>query len=256
VEPTTFIGCKPAQIFFNNLSNPIDSTYAIDWDFGDGGTSNDISPTHIFEEEGVYDIKIDITTPIGCFTTKTFRDWIRVLPSPEAEFTYTPEEPSIFNRNISFQNESEGGIGWLWNFSDLGISFDRNPTFEFPDTGLYKVDLVVTNESSCTDTFTQFIDIKPVVTLHMPTAFTPNNDGMNDVFFGAGYYEGITSYEFKIFNRWGQQVFSSDDPQVGWNGRLNNSGEESPTGVYVYTTEYRGPRGEPYILKGHVTLVR
>ena len=140
--------------------------------------------------------------------------------------------------------------------SGLGVSFDRNPSFTFPDTGVYKVDLVVTNETSCTDTFTQFIDIKPLVSLHMPNAFTPNNDAMNDVFFGAGYYQGLSNYEFRIYNRWGQQVFFSSDPEVGWNGRLNNTGEDSPAGVYVYTVEYNGPRGEPFTVKGHVTLVR
>jgi gliding motility-associated-like protein len=256
VEPTTFIGCKPANIFFNNLSSPIDSTYDINWDFGDGKTSKDISPTHIFEEEGIFDIKIDITTPIGCSVSKTFRDWIKVEPSPTADFVFSPEEPSNFNKELSFTDRSEGATGWFWNFSDLGISFDVNPTFQFPDTGVYKVDLIVLNERSCPDTMTQFIDIKPVVTLNMPTAFTPNNDAMNDIFYGKGYYDGIRGYNFSIFNRWGEQVFSTADPLEGWNGRFNNSGEDSPSGVYVYVIEYIGPRGKTQTLKGHVTLVR
>jgi len=90
----------------------------------------------------------------------------------------------------------------------------------------------------------------------MPNAFTPNNDGENDDFKGKGYIQAISDYSMNIFNRWGQLVFESSDPNIGWNGLLNNTGQASPQGVYVYKVSYRDPRGERKVLEGHLTLLR
>jgi gliding motility-associated-like protein len=256
IEPTTFIGCRPANIFFNNLSNPIDSTYDIAWDFGDGNTSDEISPTHIYSETGIYDVRIDITSPFGCTTFRNYSDWIKVEPSPTADFNFSPEEPTIFNKDIDFTDQSIGAVGWLWVFGDVGISLDRNPTFTFPDTGVYKVDLIVANNVACTDTFTEYLDISPFITYHLPNAFTPNNDAQNDEFVGVGISDNIAQFKMNIYNRWGQRVFSSENPNLGWNGRKGNNGEDAPSGIYVYTVEYLNPRGEQTVKKGHVTLVR
>jgi gliding motility-associated-like protein len=256
IEPTTFIGCKPADIFFNNLSNPIDSSYIIEWDFGDGNKSDEISPSHVYSETGIYDVRIDITSPFGCTTFRNYRDWIKVEPSPTADFNFTPDEPTIFSKDVTFTDASIDAVGWLWVFGQSGISLDQNPTFTFPDTGVYKIDLIVVNDVSCTDTMTQIIDIKPFVTYHLPNAFTPNNDASNDEFLGLGISNSISDFRMTIFSRWGEEVFSSKDPSLGWNGRKNNNGEDSPSGVYVYNVEYLDPRGERVFKRGHLTLVR
>ena len=257
VEPTSFIGCAPANIFFNNLTSPIDSTYLIEWDFGDGSDgSGEISPFHVFDEEGRYDVSIDITTPIGCTTSRIFRDWILIEPKPTAGFSFTPEVPSILNKELTFTDESEGAIGYQYIFDNLGVSFDSDPVFVFPDTGIYVVQQVVVNEYSCTDTLSAIIDIAPTTNIFMPTAFTPNNDALNDVFIGIGLSDGVSDYTFNIFNRWGEKVFGTDDTSEGWNGKKNNSGRESPSGVYVFVIDYVTSRGENEQIKGHVTLIR
>ncbi len=256
VEPTSFVGCKPANIFFDNLSFPIDSTYDILWDFGDGNTSGEISPTHIFEEEGIYNVMVSITSPVGCTVQRSFPSWIRVEPSPTADFTFTPQQPSAFNKEVSFTDQSIDAIYWQWNFSNISSSLQRNPIYAFPDTGLYFVELVVLNERSCPDTSFQLIDVTPLSSIFFPNAFTPNNDGLNDEFKGKGFFDGIRNYRISIFSRWGEQLFYSENPNLGWNGRKNNNGEELPPGVYVYAITYIGPRGEIVNDKGHVTLVR
>ncbi|MFT6333887.1 MAG: gliding motility-associated-like protein [Halioglobus sp.] len=255
VEPNMFIGCVPSSISFNNLSAPIDSTYDVIWDFGDGTTVNEISPTHIYEEVGNYSISVDITSPLDCQTDTSFGDWIRVLESPEAGFSFTPEMPSIFNRTVDFIDESSGAVSWFYNIDGLGF-LERNPTYTFSDTGIVEVVQVVTHPSGCTDSLAILLDIKPLVTLHMPNAFTPNNDGLNDFFKGKGFFDGFQDYRMNVWNRWGEKVYETLDPNVGWNGKKDNSGENSPVGVYVYTIQYTGPRGEANELKGHVTLIR
>lgn len=256
VEPSQFIGCKPASIFFNNLSTPINEDYDIVWTFGDGNTGTEISPTHIYEEEGIYDVLLEITSPLGCFASRLYPQLIEIKPKPIADFIYTPDMPSSFRKEVDFIDQSIDAISWSWNFGGIGAAFDPNPTFTFPDTGRYKVDLIVVHPQGCTDTMSRIIDVEPLVTLHMPNAFTPNNDGLNDSFKGKGETNGINDYTLKIWNRWGALIFETQDPNEGWNGEMNNDGTLVQQGVYVYTLTYKGPRGENKEQKGHITLIR
>lgn len=255
VEPNSFIGCVPSRISFDNLSAPIDSTYDIIWDFGDGTITNELSPSHLYTETGTYSVSVDITSPIGCQIDDSFSEWIRILESPVAGFSYSPEQPSIFNKTVEFFDESENAVSWLWNLGGVG-SLDQNPTYTFPDTGRINVLQVVTHLTGCTDTAAIVLDILPLVTLHVPNAFTPNNDGLNDTFKGKGFFDGFQNYEMTIWNRWGELLYQTNDPDDGWNGQKNNSGPNSPIGTYVYAINYTGPRGEIQDLKGHVTLIR
>jgi len=257
IEPSDFIGCAPADIFFNNLSTPVDSTYEIIWNFGDGSDEVDeISPTHRYEDIGVYDVSVEITSPIGCSTSKAFPSLIQVQEKPTADFSYTPEMPNSFNKEISFVDNSSNAETWQWDFGGFGTSKDLNPTFTFPDTGLYEVVLTVFHITGCPDTARAVIDISPEVTLHFPNAFTPNNDAKNDVFRGVGIFDGLRNYELTVWNRWGEKIFDTDDPSLGWNGQKDNSGALSPNGVYVYYAKYVSPRGEEEEFNGHITLLR
>ncbi len=89
---------------------------------------------------------------------------------------------------------------------------------------------------------------------NMPSAFSPNNDNINDVYKPLGSAIFTTNYDFSIYNRWGQQVFRSTDPKVGWDGTFN--GEQSQTGVYAWVITYKNVFNESKIAKGNVTLVR
>lgn len=256
VGPSEQIACQPAEILFDNLSSPIDSTYTIVWDFGDGQTSGEISPVHIFEEEGIFTVSISITSPIGCATDTVFPSIIQVLPSPIAGFTYSPENPTNFNPQVFFQDQSIDAVSWRYDFGGWGFAFEPNPDFVFPDTGLQVVTQVVTHPSGCRDTAVVVIDVVPLVTFFMPNAITPNGDGVNEVFRGTGFLEGMRDFRLTIWNRYGELVFESSDPVDSWNGRKDNVGPLVPAGVYVYLAEYLTPRGEPVTLKGYATVIR
>ncbi|MCB0586478.1 MAG: gliding motility-associated C-terminal domain-containing protein, partial [Phaeodactylibacter sp.] len=114
----------------------------------------------------------------------------------------------------------------------------------------------VTHPSGCKDTATQVIDIVPKVTYFLPNAFSPNDDSVNDIFLGKGYLEGVRGFEMSIWNRWGENIFSTSDPLEGWNGRKHNTGNPAPEGVYVCLVRYTSPRGEPIEIKGFATLIR
>lgn len=256
IAPSEFLGCVPAEIFFNNLSTPIDETYDIFWDFGDGGSSMDISPTHIYENPGTYSISVDITSPIGCETDTLFNNLIVVQPSPEAGFSFSPPEPSNIDPNVFFTDQSARAIRWFWDFGDGGNSTQQSPTYAFRDTGMYEVKQIVTHPSGCMDTLIQIIDVKPEVRYHLPNAFTPNGDALNDTYLGVGLLEGATAFDMTIWNRWGEMIFQTDNPDEGWNGRKFNNGADSPNGVYVVLVTFRGPRGEKFEFKTFATLIR
>jgi len=243
-------------IAFHNLSVPIDETYDIHWDFGDGGSSSDINPFHEFEHEGVYTVKVDITSPIGCHTSDEFPNLITMEPSPTADFTFTPEVLNSLNPTAVFTDLSSGGNGWFWDFGGEGRSFDRNPTYTFLDTGKTYIMQVVFHPDGCTDTLIKNIDIEPVVQFFLPNAFTPNYDGKNEVYKPAGLSEGVTYYSLSIWSRWGEILFETSNPDEGWNGRKGNSGQELPVGVYLCVLNYRDARSRPYELREFVTLVR
>lgn len=256
VEPNTFIGCQPATIYFNNLSNPIDDTYDFYWDFGDGGTGSDLSPTHIFNDVGTFDIQLKLVSPIGCITEKIWRNFIKIVESPVAGFSYTPEDPNLYNNTVQFNDASSGAEYVYWKFDDLDNSFLRNPQYTFRDTGIYEILQVVSHTSGCSDTARALIDIDPLVTLFMPNAFTPDNDGLNDIYLPVGNFIGIKDYTMEIYNRWGERIFESTDVTQGWNGSRDNSGIAAPAGVYVYVVHYIDGFDEPKQEKGHVTLLR
>ncbi|MEL6866089.1 MAG: PKD domain-containing protein [Bacteroidota bacterium] len=257
VDPSSDEGCPPLDITLQNLSSPIDETYEINWDFGDGNTAEAISPDHVYEQPGTYTVVVDITSPIGCFTTDTFRNLIFVDSFPVADFTFDPPNGiSNFNPTVQFTDQSKHILEWDWTFGNTGSSIIQNPSYTFPDTGLQIIQLVGTHFYGCTDTIQQVIDVVPKITYFMPNAFTPNGDGKNEGFRGGGFFRGIRNFTMRVFDRWGSVVYEANNPDEEWNGRHMNTGQALPTGVYVYRVQFTGPRGQPNEFRGFATLFR
>lgn len=256
VEPSTFVGCPPANIFFNNLTDPIDNSYQIEWLFGDTTTSTDFSPTHIYDEVGSYTIDVKVTSPLGCVTTRTFQNWINITPEPIADFETAPDEIDNFNPTVEFIDSSLFADSWFWNFNDESNAYIQNPSHIFRDTGLQRVELIVTHPNGCADTTSRIVDVVPKVTYYLPNAFSPNGDGINDTYKGKGYLVGLKDFNLEIWNRWGERIYQTNDPSEGWNGTKNNNGKLTPNGTYQCFVQYTEPRGERKELHTHLTLIR
>ena len=256
VSPNDVVSCPPGEITFNNLSNPINNEYQINWDFGDGRTSEEISPTHVYQEPGFYSIKLEITSPENCFTDTLFTDLIEIQDPPIARFTCDPERATNLEPTVSFFDDSENTVAWEWFINQTLTSHEQNPVFNFQDTGWQEVTLIVTHPQFCQDTISKLIDVEPLVFWHMPNAFTPNEDTVNDDFYGKGLMRGATNFEMRIWDRWGKMVFQTTDPDEPWNGQIYNSGRQAQAGIYIYTVNFTGPRGQSHEVKGHATLMR
>ena len=256
LAPAIRRGCTPVETEFLNLSELLTGFYTIQWDFGDGGMGTGIFPTHLYQQPGVYDIYVDITSPFGCTTDTLWEDIINVLPSPVANFSFDPPIVTNINGSVQFTNESIDASFLLWEFDRQSTSEEDNPLFSFTEPGVHPVFLSVTADNGCIDTLTKFVEVLPEIRYTLPNAFTPNQDGTNDSFFGKGNMEDATDFNFTIWNRYGEKVFETQNYQEGWNGKKNNVGQLAPNGVYVAVVTYRNFRGEVFTVRGHVSLIR
>ncbi|MEM8909051.1 MAG: PKD domain-containing protein, partial [Bacteroidota bacterium] len=213
IDPSSSAGCPPEEVVFSNLSTPVDSTYDIIWDFGDGSMDNAISPTYTYMVPDTYTVSVEIISPIGCVTSDTFDNLILIDSLPIADFVYDPPTGiSNFFPEVNFTDQSSNrAVAWDWKFGAFDSTIIQNPTYVFPDTGRQAVELVVTSFYGCQDTMVQIVDVEPQVTYYLPNAFTPNNDDVNDFFRGGGFFRGITNFQMQIFNRWGGVVFATND---------------------------------------------
>lgn len=127
-----------------------------------------------------------------------------------------------------------------WQFGDFTFSSDINPKKIYDNPGKYTVSLIALNKS-CDDIITKDIIINPIFSLYIPNSFTPSNfDGLNDIFLVKGLEDGIQDFQMYIYNRWGDQVFYSDDIHDGWNG-LSLNQDLLPVGTYeyiIFVTDY------------------
>ena len=257
VEPDNFTGCAPAKVRFNNRSSPIDTSYKIVWDFGDGTFGKDISPIHIFAKPDTYSVKLMITSPIGCYKEAEFRDWIKVKSVPKADFDWTPEVVNNLKPRVTFEDKSSSDVlGWRWFFSEKAYSPEKNPLFTYRDTGIQQIKLYVINKNGCRDSIFKSIYIEPEMTFFMPNAFSPNFDSVNDEFRGTGFTYGMKAFRLSIWNRWGEKIFETHDPLEGWNGGKHNVGKQEPEGVYLYEVEWTTPKSQVKNKRDFLTLYR
>ena len=100
-----------------------------------------------------------------------------------------------------------------------------------------------------------YLTIDPITTLFIPSMFTPNGDGVNDLWFVKGFNEEKT-FEIEIFNRWGEKMFEGDNMNFKWDGRMPNSDKFAPNGSYVYQIRYMTSNDEERDERGSFVLAR
>ena len=127
-----------------------------------------------------------------------------------------------------------------------------SPDHTYPHSGIYEVQLLVTDQNGCRDTTYSKLEVKPVSTIFVPNAFTPNGDGVNEVF--RALFINIVKLNTQIYDRWGVKIAEWSDLNGSWDG--NAGGSQAQSDVYVYRIDYTDINGKHDVLIGHVTLVR
>jgi gliding motility-associated-like protein len=196
------------------------------------------SSTLVAEDSGLY--YVTVTDTFGCVSSDTLKI-TEIYPLPHG-FLITD---TTICGNIAFTIEVPGFENYLWS-NGVTTAFD-----EIDREGNYT--LQVTDGHGCTATET--ISVANICNddLMVPNAFTPNGDGVNDVFLPI-VIKNLSEYHLVIFNRWGMVIFESADPSIGWNGIDN--GDHGEIGTYLWTIDYRLEEGTNGRLSGYVTLLR
>lgn len=246
-------GCPPLCVSYIDTS--YDDIPITNWNWkleSNYGESLDQNPSYCYASSGSYDIGLIVTNAQGCKDTLENLALITVYPLPISDFTLSPISTDVLNSTIDFTNSSIDAAAWIWDFGD-GTAADfsnYDPSHIYSDSGHFEIQLIVINSYLCRDTSYHNVEILPVDDLFVPSAFSPNGDGKNDVLYARGF---IGTMYFAVFDRLGNKVFESEDKETGWDGLIK--GKNALEGVYTWYLQAE-VNGSPYQLKGDVTLVR
>lgn len=253
-------GCTPVCVNFTDNSTVASPGIitAWDWDFGDGNNSTQQNPSHCYTTPGTYTVILQVKTADGCIHIITMTNYISAWVVPVADFGANPQPTTIFNAQIYFTDSSSNAAQWLWSFGDvLGSSSTlQNPSFTYGQPTCYTVQLDVTSSNGCTDSATMPICIDPDVSVYVPNAFTPNGNGNNEIFIPVCVGIDPQKYQLWIFDRWGNQIFTTTDINQGWDGRVQGHPTLCQIDTYVWRIYAWDISGNPHNLVGSVSLIR
>jgi len=261
---------KPIEIYFlpqaqfyqnvacvGNATQFTDSTKTLSgsiqnwlWNFGDGQTSTFQNPAHGFSSSITYTVSLIVTSSYGC--KDTVEKTLTVVPGPNADFSINPN-PVEALETVTFTDQSSGPnslVNWYWAFGDSTVSNSQNTTHVYGSQGDYSVLLVVKDLSGCIDSVQK--DISIILLPDVPTAFSPNGDGQNDLFLVRG--GPFKTINVRVYNNWGQLIFETNDQLQGWDGKFKEV--EQPVGVFVWVVEVEMINGKKIKETGDVTLLR
>ncbi len=252
-------GCPPVSVNFH--INNYNQGNLYNWNFGDEDglhTTTSQNYNHSFKIPGVYDVSIYTKNENGCTSAKTVNNMITVYDVPEAKFTANPGVVERLNPEITFTNLSSGAETYLWNFGDNDTSSQENPIHKYLKDNFegYNVFLIAENRYGCTDTASQHIEMKDFFTFWAPTSFTPNGDNVNDIFICKGVGIDNSTYNLKIYDRWGEVIFETNDLYTGWNGIAKGKTKYAEVGSYTWIAHFLDNSGEKHIRWGVFTLIR
>jgi PKD repeat protein len=271
-------GCEPLQIVFNDISlGAISSNITIansDWLIYDGPVPD--FPLTI-EHSGYFILNMVALSVDGCISQLSTPEIISVWPFPNVDFDAVPLVGSIDNPSIShtsnstfeFLNLSTGYVSTLWLFGNGAMSEDDSPIIDFFGPGQFQVTLIATSDKGCTSSHSETVIISQELEIYVPNAFTPYSSvanqnpashGINDTFRAEfSDLDAIESFIIQIYNRWGEKVWESDNPEEYW------LGEVSPDGQYFVKDEVYNwiikIQSNTWVknareLRGHVTILR
>lgn len=231
------------------------SASSFHWDFGLNGISTDTSnlenPVFNYPSPGLYKVSLEVTGN-NCRDTAT--DTVRIGRKFKGNLTASTAPCAGKTTFVTETKAHQFEIlvnGKIYNQSPLQVDLP---------VGAYVAQLVTIDTlAACNDTFSSSVVVSDnIVDLRLANVFTPNGDSLNDCFHLAGDFQTCLFGKAKVFNRWGELVFSSPTLEFCWNGKVQNTGPDLPEGVYFYQLELNkplGPGGNKRIT-GSVNLIR
>ena len=251
---TPAAGCAPGYATIINTSIAGQQYY---WSFGDGTVDSvdRTPPPHFYPNPGVYTITLKVIDSTTCNIESDTSETITLAGKPTAAFSFSPAPPVANTPDVFTNNSADGAVSFKWLFGDgdtaLRTTMDT-VIHQYNQTDTFQACLIAFNENGCSDTVCHAVPVLINPLLDVPNAFTPGRFGQNAIIKVVGF--GITHMTWKIYNRWGQLVFESIDPNLGWDGTYK--GTVQPMDVYAYTLEAEFSNKTRVTKTGDITLIR
>lgn len=249
-------GCAPLCVNFTETAST--NCSSLSYNFGDGSASVSSGPSHCFVQPGIYSVTIFCTDLNGCTGLTTFSNMITVSAVPVADFGISPAMIVTPNSSVMFTDISTSGGIQFWNFGDTASGVNNTSVFSsdshvYSDEGTYCITLISSNTDGCADTVSECILVVSDAAVSIPNVFTPNGDGINDVFFIKT--TGAKNLTCSIYDRWGLKLAELDEINESWDGRTT-SGNTASDGVYFYILKVEGLKDEVIEKQGFIQLLQ
>jgi len=249
-------GCQPLTVAFaDEIETDVNRTYL--WNFGNNGISQVKNPIYTYKTNGIFKVTLTVKETHGnrtCSSTDTLKNSIEVYKKPSSMFKPSPEVVKDIKAEIYFENLSNYATDALWYFDDGDTSDLYSPFHTFDTVGDYKIKLISISEFGCTDTSEKTVRVAENFSFYAPNAFTPDGDGINDVFHFA--HSGILDegYSFEVYDRYGHVIFSTKDKNTDWNGEVYGRKIAKP-GLYIYLVKYKSYMNVEYTKSGKIMVI-
>jgi gliding motility-associated-like protein len=251
----------PVLVFkASNATAPYTFTFKVNTDNNASLTTQGNDSNYQFEvktdKSGTFNYNVvKVTDAKGCVTEHNdVTETVVVHDNPTANFVASPTRTTILETTIELMESSISAETHYWTFGDGKFSAMSSPeNHTYTDSGRYQIKLFTTTfKGKCKDSMIQEIIVEQPKLVYIPNTFTPNNDGMNDVFKFEG--EGIKNLEMSIYDRWGNLVFYTNDKNKGWDGKRN--GELVQIDTYVYLIIANDVKNHDHTYRGILNLIR
>jgi gliding motility-associated-like protein len=257
-------GCKTDTIIYTH--NGFNDVNIWRWHLDNGITSTNKDTTVVYSDLNTKKVALYVSNGICSDSTATIIPLKNKGDTVNAGFTLSKQSPGgettadliCPEEAILFRNNSMGVIqSWLWTFGDNQTSTAQNPPAKrykpVKNAITYAIKLLVKG-NYCTDTASQYLTVIPNCYIAVPTAFSPNDDGLNDYLYPLNAYKA-DNLIFKVYNRFGQLVFETNNWQVQWNGKVK--GKQQSAGTYAWILQYTDrDSGQRIDEKGTTVLIR
>jgi len=244
--------CPPGQFILIDESITQDGDPIVTWNWQiDNQNFNTFSINTILENPGSYDVNLEVTTQLGCKANLNLNNFLTVNDLPTPKFITEPDEISNCEKTIKLINLSTDydSLNWILGDGNI-ITEDSLEHYTYSEIDNYIIQLYLINEYGCENRYFKEINPKSDIPFYMPNAFTPDGDGLNEIFIPQ--IGCIDNLEFWIMNRWGEVIFYSDNINVGWDGTYKN--QKCPLGVYSWKAKFKGSKANE-IKMGEIHLM-
>ena len=253
--------CVP---YCTNFINTTPSSKNAIWNYGDKPFEKMGDTTYYcYEKAGKFNLRLTITDSNSCKASFTYTNAVNVLVKPSAGFITDPNVITLNDaENVEIKNTSVDASTFQWYLNGTFLGKNQHVNYTFRDTGCYDIKLITANENGCKDSTIRSVCVFEGFNFYMPNAFTPNNDGLNDVLLPKGTGWIYANYKFEVYNRWGHKVFSTNNVNTGWDGGLQVNAyiaditRANTNNVYAWRVVLTDNLEKEHELRGFVTLVR